>query len=205
MDTETDYANLEAEGRVDLSGIASENSSFDKLVFGCLADNMRLPFADNVFEAYISNLSLMIVQHRERMIQEAFRVLKPGSRACFTTWGKEENCSVWHIFRQAFYNLDREPPVNDFDRYFALSSNIDELRQLFVDVGFQADEVRIWHQPCNWLFENGEDYWNGMCLRIAEEDRDEAIKTEMCRLFEESKSGMLVFEKCFILALKPSE
>ena len=66
MDTETDFANVENEDRVDLNKIMSENSSYKKLVYGCLADNMRLPFADNVFEAYISNLSLMIVQHRER-------------------------------------------------------------------------------------------------------------------------------------------
>ena len=129
--------------------------------------------------------------------------MKPGSRACFTTWGKEENCSVFQIFRQAFRNIGREPVKNDFDRYFALSENLDDLRQMFVDAGFQADDVRIWHQPCNWLFEDGEDYWNGMSLRIPEAERDDAIKNEMKRLFEETKLEMRVFEKCFILVKKP--
>ena len=107
MDTETDYANLQSDQRVDLDSIIAQSKPFDKLVYGCLADNMKLPFADNSFEAYISNLSLMIVQHRERMISEAFRVLKPGARACISTWGREENMSVFRIFRQAHTNIGR--------------------------------------------------------------------------------------------------
>ena len=128
MDSETDFANLESENRVDLDRIISENSPYNKLVYGCLADNMRLPFEDNVFEAYISNLSLMIVQHRERRISEALRVLKPGSRACFTTWGREENMSVFHVFRKAHWNIGRQPPPNDFDRYYALAADFSRLR-----------------------------------------------------------------------------
>ena len=61
MDTESDYANTENNDRVDLDKVIQENAPFSKLAFGCVADNMRLPFADNVFEAYVSNLSLMIV------------------------------------------------------------------------------------------------------------------------------------------------
>ena len=41
-----------------------------------------------------------------------------------------------------------------------------------------------------------------MCLRIPENDRDEAIKSEMIRLFEEGRENMLVFEKTFILVTK---
>jgi len=66
MNLDTDFASPENTDRVDLNGIISENSGANKLVYGCIADNMRLPFADGVFEAYVSNLSLMIVQHRER-------------------------------------------------------------------------------------------------------------------------------------------
>lgn len=42
-----------------------------------------------------------------------------------------------------------------------------------------------------------------MSLRIPEEDRDDAIKAEMIRLFDESKQSMLVFEKCMVLVQKP--
>ena len=67
IDDETDYAsNLESQERVDMEKIMTENAPFNKLVYGCLADNMRLPFADNYFEAYVSSLSLMEVEYRER-------------------------------------------------------------------------------------------------------------------------------------------
>jgi SAM-dependent methyltransferase len=59
-------------------------------VFGCMADNMNLPFADESFDCYISNLSLQIVPDYKRMINEAYRVLQPGSFACFTVWGREQ-------------------------------------------------------------------------------------------------------------------
>ena len=91
MNTEIDYASLKVNERVDMDKIITENGSFQKLVYGCVADNMRLPFADNIFEAYLSSHSLMIVEHRELMIAEAFRVLKPGSRACFAIWGSESH------------------------------------------------------------------------------------------------------------------
>ena len=42
-----------------------------------------------------------------------------------------------------------------------------------------------------------------MSLRIPESDRDEAIRAEMIRLFDEDRTKMLVFEKCFILVTKP--
>lgn len=145
METEIDYANLQSDWRVDLDSVIAQNKPFEKLVFGCVADNMKLPFADNCFEAYVSNLSLMIVQHRERMIQEAFRVLKPGARACISTWGHEENMSVFRIFRQAHTNIGRQPPANDFDRYWALTSDLNEFRKMFVDAGFVASDIRIWH------------------------------------------------------------
>ena len=130
---------------MDLARVMNENGPYNKLVYGCVADNMRLPFADSTFEAYVSNLSLMIAQHRERQISEAFRVLKPGSRACFSIWGREENSSNFKIFLQAHRNLGREAPPNEFDRYFAFSADLDALRQKFIDAGFVADDVRIWY------------------------------------------------------------
>ena len=32
-----------------------------KVVIGCVADNMRLPFVGEYFDAYVANLSLMLV------------------------------------------------------------------------------------------------------------------------------------------------
>ena len=52
---------------------------------------MRLPFPDSFFDAYISNLSMMIVFDYKLQITEAYRVMKSGARACFSVWGRPEN------------------------------------------------------------------------------------------------------------------
>ena len=74
---------------------------------------------------------------------------------------------------------------------------------MFIEAGFLAEDIRIWYQPCNWWFKNGEDYWHSMKILIPEEGRDEAIQAEIMRLYDEDRTQMLVFEHCFILVNKP--
>lgn len=63
-----------------------------------VADNENLSdFGDAEFDLYISNLSLMIVNNPEKMLEEAYRVLKPNSMAIFTIWGSENLCSLMTI------------------------------------------------------------------------------------------------------------
>jgi ubiquinone/menaquinone biosynthesis C-methylase UbiE len=38
-------------------------------------DNQRLPFPSDFFDAYMSNLSLMLVPYPEKQIAECYRVL----------------------------------------------------------------------------------------------------------------------------------
>ena len=54
----------------DLEATISEKAGqdYNKFVFGCQANNEKLPFADGYFDAYISNLSLMIVHNHKNQI-----------------------------------------------------------------------------------------------------------------------------------------
>jgi len=60
-------------------------------VIGCQANNESLPFPDSSFDAYISNLSVMIVSNHRNQLREAYRVMQPGASACFSVWGRKEN------------------------------------------------------------------------------------------------------------------
>ena len=86
-------------------------------------------------------------------------MLKPGSRACFSIWGREENCLNFSICKQTLANLGGEP-TGDFNRYWALSADQPALKQMFVEAGFS--DVRMWFQAGNWFFKDGADYWDGM-------------------------------------------
>lgn len=73
----------------------AEQGDFRKLVYGCQASGTALPFPDCWFDSYVSNLVLQLIDSPENQIREAFRVLKPGSIAAFTVWGRRENSLIF--------------------------------------------------------------------------------------------------------------
>lgn len=127
----------------------------EKVVKGCIADNMRLPFDSGFFDCYISNLSLMIVPDYKLQVKECFRVLKPGSRACFSVWGRPERSLNFTILKEAKRRLGR--PENDLPPMFHISQNIESVKKEFVSAGF-APDLKCWYQPANWMFNDGEDF-----------------------------------------------
>ena len=90
MDTETNHVS-NAGAQIDLDAVVAEQGTFRKLVYGCRASGSALPFPDAWFSCYVSNLVLQLIDNQTNMISEAYRVLKPGSAACFTVWGRREN------------------------------------------------------------------------------------------------------------------
>ena len=66
-------------------------------MYGCTANNELLPFADGIFDIYIANLSLMLVNNHLNQIKEAFRILQKGSIAAFTIWGNEGECLLYTL------------------------------------------------------------------------------------------------------------
>lgn len=58
-----------------------------------VADARDLPFEDDCFDAVTCNFGLLHVEHQERAMQEAARVLKPGGRFIFTVWDGPANGS----------------------------------------------------------------------------------------------------------------
>ena len=54
--------------------MTSSMSNYGNKVFVGLADNERLPFVEEQFEAYVSNFSLQLVDDYEKMLSEAKRV-----------------------------------------------------------------------------------------------------------------------------------
>ena len=61
------------------------------------ADSEQLPYSDGMFDRYIANLVLMIVETPEKMLSEAFRVLQPGGIAMLTVWGRKEQDNFWEL------------------------------------------------------------------------------------------------------------
>jgi len=57
-----------------------------------LGDNEDLSFVnDEEFEIYLANMSLHLVANPEKMLKEAYRILKKGGKIGVSVWGRREN------------------------------------------------------------------------------------------------------------------
>ena len=138
MDTETDYVN-NTEGLV----LIKDEEPKGKSVFGCQADNCRLPFPDEVFDAYVSNLSMMIVHDYKKQISECYRVLQSGSKACFSVWGRPENSFQFTVMKRACEKLGRPAPDHGNHTEFHLNFKQAEIMECLQKTGFK--DCKMWH------------------------------------------------------------
>lgn len=140
------------------------------------------------------------------MIAEAFRVLKPTGKACFTVWGRPERTAIFSLEKRARQNLglpDGPKTRNGFD--FAL--NISEMKELMLRKGFT--EVKYWYQACNFNLRTGEEFVNFRPAFPTDRELTEeetATRNEMIRLYEEVSGrgthDLCTFEIMVILAYK---
>lgn len=85
------------------------------MIRGCWANNESLPFADEQFDCYISNLSLHIVTNPINQLKEALRVTKPGTRFGFSVWGRRDNFNfdkVTDELLKKYGAIPSDSPVN---------------------------------------------------------------------------------------------
>lgn len=91
------------------------------------AVNEALPYADCIADRYVSSMALHLVEFPEKMIAEAFRVLKPGSIAAFSIFGDRSQCSITSI---AMHCIEKHAPeqfrspfhLSDFSTFKAIVS-----------------------------------------------------------------------------------
>ena len=71
----------------DMLEVARQNLNDPSIDFR-VADAMDLPFPDNSFDVIICQFGLMFLPDKQKGVNEAFRILKPGGRFIFSTWDK---------------------------------------------------------------------------------------------------------------------
>ena len=102
----------------------------------------------------------MIVNNPLNQISEAYRVLKPDSAACFTIWGRRDMSLQFTCVEMA---LEKYMSEDQKKAEAAIRSNFHlyedkgvKMREYLQQVGFK--EIKMWEQPLNIVFLNGEDY-----------------------------------------------
>lgn len=79
---------------------------------------------------------MMIVKDYKRQISEAYRVLKPGSRACFSVWGRKEKSLQFMIQAMACERLGRPLSEGAPRSNFHLDDKKEEVLAEFSNAGF---------------------------------------------------------------------
>lgn len=65
------------------------------------ADAEALPFADARFDAVVSNFGIHHVEHPDRALAEARRVLNPAARFALTFWASAKDNPTWRLIAEA--------------------------------------------------------------------------------------------------------
>ena len=117
--------------------IVSEQDKIEWL----LADAQVLPYNDNTFDAVLFQFGIMFIPDKQKAINDAYRVLKPGGKFIFNTWDSIQNNPIIKITQEvvnSFFDVD---PVTFWDIPFSMY-NPEEHKKIMSDAGFKNITVQ---------------------------------------------------------------
>jgi ubiquinone/menaquinone biosynthesis C-methylase UbiE len=115
-----------------------------------LADAEQLPFADAEFDRVTCRFGLMFFPDVQKALREVRRVLKPGGRVSFLTWGSLEENPMFAISVVPFMKrANLPPPPPDAPTVFRFADPV-HLASEFTQAGFQHASASSHQLPWPW-------------------------------------------------------
>lgn len=105
-----------------------------------IADACELPFEDNSFDAVICQFGIMFFPDKQKAVNEAFRVLKPGGRFVFNTWDSLENNRICKIPDDVVNRVFEKDPPPFYKIPFSMYDPV-EIEGLLKNAGFNNIKV----------------------------------------------------------------
>lgn len=106
------------------------------------ADAMELPFDDNSFDLVVIQFGVMFFPDRQKGLNEAYRVLKPGGKLIFNTWDKSENVPGIYEGRNVIESYFEGNPPKFYSIPFSMYDE-KELNALPTKAGFKNVQVSL--------------------------------------------------------------
>lgn len=119
-----------------------------------LLDNENLVGIENeTFDIVFSNLSLHLVTHPEKMLDEAFRVVKKGGKVGFSVWGGKEKSKFFTTVPMVLKKYGVELP-NDRSNFHL--NEREKVMKMMTEAGFK--NVLCWYQFFPFNFDEEGEY-----------------------------------------------
>jgi ubiquinone/menaquinone biosynthesis C-methylase UbiE len=145
---------------VRLASAAADKAGYSNITFR-VADAEALPFRSGVFDLITCRGAVMHFPDPTTALCEAFRVLRSGGRAVFTSLGPAEKTPAYlATISIILSNVPRHPPQpTGLDVYrFGLPG---ALTSLFAAAGFREIQEEIFMAPCLWPG-SAKQFWHAL-------------------------------------------
>lgn len=139
-------------------------------------DMCEIPFPDNYFDQVVCQFGLMFAPDKSKALNEMFRVLKPGGKLLFNTWGLIEENPVFGIFNEVLKKLMNFDLGASEQGPFSLQ-NHEMVTEMIKEAGFQNIEVtsnlKTGESPSAELAAKG--FFKGSLLSVQLKEKNPAL------------------------------
>jgi ubiquinone/menaquinone biosynthesis C-methylase UbiE len=103
-------------------------------------DAQELDFPDNTFDCVICQFGIMFFPDKQKAVNEAYRVLKPGGKYIFNTWDSMDNLPVSKLSNDTVVSFFKDDPPQFFKIPFSMYEPA-EMETLLKNAGFKNISV----------------------------------------------------------------
>eukprot|EP01101_Sappina_pedata_P004747 TRINITY_DN2049_c0_g1_i1.p1 TRINITY_DN2049_c0_g1~~TRINITY_DN2049_c0_g1_i1.p1 ORF type:complete len:219 (-),score=72.10 TRINITY_DN2049_c0_g1_i1:26-682(-) len=118
----------------------------------------KLSYESKFFDRYFANMVIHLVANAKSMMEEAFRVMKPGGIAVFSVWGRRANSPMITLVPEVTKDLGLEGAASSAgtNSAFHLGEDLQVLRKMALESGFS--KAIVYYQNMVYDVTSGEEF-----------------------------------------------